>query len=451
MAPPSAPEGYWKRPKVADPALCTNVPGLADNLNGVQSAAKIDLTIGRSDAAYYLWKVAVSSEKGRNEVAKAGCTQRLLDLMVSGSFDAKFHAVGCLQSLIALDETRDAVASSARYIACLGDLLLGKTHDRIQPVAADILHTICLNPELSPRVAPVIPQLVELCRRREPVWAGVEKACYHAACCLQILAGSAAGLRKHMVREGAVPALLNMLHRTSWESKCAAIGGLAMVGTEPGVAGRMAEEPGLVPEIVKLLSTPYDEARISAAKCLSLLATSQDVCHAIMAEGGLPPLVALLKPVVSDSGQQKKKKKSKKGQQLPPILQQGIVHGSACLMHLSFIDENRKLLAESGGLPTVVELLNDKNVEIFQNCSRICVNLAMDAEIRPLLKDLHAPEHILLVHERLLISPKKQAPAGPKAEEEAGKAAEAAEAGEGAGPPASPRADPSVEDRPRGK
>ena len=119
-------------------------------------------------------------------------------------------------------------------------------------------------------------------------------------------------------------------------------------------------------------------------------------------------------------------------------------------MHLSFIDENRKLLAESGGLPTVVELLNDRNVEIFQNCSRICVNLAMDAEIRPLLKDLHAPEHILLVHERLLISPKKQAPAGPKAEE-AGKAAEAAEAGEGAGPPASPRADPSVEDRPRGK
>ena len=167
MAPPSAPEGYWKRPKVADPALCTNVPGLADNLNGIQSAAKIDLTIGRSDAAYYLWKVAVSSEKGRNEVAKAGCTQRLLDLMVSGSSDAKFHAVGCLQSLIALDETRDAVASGARYIACLGDLLLGKTHDRIQPVAADILHTICLNPELSPRVAPVIPQLVELCRRRE--------------------------------------------------------------------------------------------------------------------------------------------------------------------------------------------------------------------------------------------------------------------------------------------
>ena len=72
-----------KEPKEYD--IRDDVPVLAQNLCGIQSAAKVQLTLSKSEAALYLWTHTIANDKQRLEIAKLGALTWMVHLSLNTS------------------------------------------------------------------------------------------------------------------------------------------------------------------------------------------------------------------------------------------------------------------------------------------------------------------------------------------------------------------------------
>jgi len=384
---------------------------------GRAQAAKNPLTISRSDAAYYLWKLSAIGDRQRVEIGKAGCLSRLIDLLINGPAEGRYAALGVLATMVHLDDLREIVAgqhTGARNIAAIADLMLGEQHFRSQTLAAQVLVDLAAFPECVVKIMAVIPQLTEACRRKEPVWAGAFQTATCAATTLYILGSldelpetasrraQTVNVRAQIVRTGALEPLCGMLGWGSAPVADAAVAALSCVVVEPGAAEAMVGL-GAVPHLVRLLDSPLDRSRAKAAKCLMCLAYSEAMSAEIFAAGAVPPLCAMLRPQVPvDPG--KKKKKKKKGA-LPPMLHEGVVYACGALRHVTFSAPARRPVVDAGVLPVFVEHLKSKDLDIFQHVTGILYNLSLEKSLRPFLEMFKTPGYLTnSLHERLLLA-----------------------------------------------
>ncbi len=417
QAPPAC--GGAKRPRGGSTRACG---GISERLTGAgrgrAQAAKNPLTIARSDAAYYLWKLAAIGDRQRVEIGKAGCLSRLIDLLINGPAEGRYAALGVLATMVHLDDLREIVAgqhTGARNIAAIADLMLGGQHFRSQTLAAQVLVDLAAFPECVVKILAVIPQLTEACRRKEPVWAGAYQTATCAATTLYIL-GSVEELpetasrraqnvnvRAQIIRAGALEPLCGMLGWGSAPVADAAVAALSCVVVEPGAAEAMVGL-GAVPHLVRLLESPLDRSRAKAAKCLMCLAYSDAMLAEIIAAGAVPPLCAMLRPQVPvDPG--KKKKKKKKKDALPPMLQEGVLYACGALRHVTFSAPARRPVVDAGVLPVFVEHLKSKDLDIFQHVTGILYNLSLEKSLRPFLEMFKTPGYLTnSLHERLLLA-----------------------------------------------
>mmetsp|Transcript_42346 Transcript_42346/g.135588 ORF Transcript_42346/g.135588 Transcript_42346/m.135588 type:complete len:348 (-) Transcript_42346:415-1458(-) len=328
-----------------------SVPALAENLCGLQSVAKVQLTLTKSEAAHYLWALAVQSNARKIEIAKANCLGYLVTLVGNGSQEGKYNAVGCLQHLTKCEDIRPDIIynlAGVKQLTSIAKLLTGP-HDRSRVCAAILLNQLSLIPEFS-KMTVAIPYLVELLGITEPDWAGISVARSNAAVCLRNLAVTKE-LRMQIYKDGGIPNLINMLGGggNSIEGRTAAVSCLNILAEDDtGIQGLL--KGNAIPALCRILEQPHNmdtiESKANAAGCLWNIVLEERTRMQVAREGGVPHLVMLLKGLAGEGGGKAKKKgKGKKDPPLPPAVDMAQRNAAGTIWHLSFSDENKVGLA----------------------------------------------------------------------------------------------------------
>ena len=89
-----------------------------------------------------------------------------------------------------------------------------------------------------------------------------------------------------------------------------------------------------------------------------------------------------------------KKKKGKKEPPLPPGMAEAQRSATGCLRQLSLLKANKLLIAEHGGIPPIVPLLDAKDEQTRANANGLLLSLGMEPSNRDLMKKAKVPDYI---------------------------------------------------------
>ncbi|GHP02905.1 hypothetical protein PPROV_000166000 [Pycnococcus provasolii] len=391
------------------PEIQQNVQQLFENLQGNQAISKYQLTMTKSMAAFYLWRLVLVSEMKKAEIVKVGSLPHLAKLAATGDESARYNAIGALLTLAASPEIREKMCDSQLVTACAR--CLGYGHDRTKANAAQLLALFGELSPLVPKLVPILKQVLEASGSSDPGWANGAAS---QACCLQVVRYIAvsppgsAGLkdgqtwRPALLEVGAVPALVYAVeHGRLPDSRAHALVSLEALCSEKSVP-EMLMQLNALPHFAKCLSDAHDESRAASASLLFTLSTELERMESLLP--AIPALVSMLNPKVPEP-EGKKKPKKKKAPALPPALAQGVRHATACLRHLSFLDDAKEDIVKCGAIPFVVKGLEFKkkgmDVEWFEYATGLLYNLAMMPEHTAALEEAKAPKYISKpLHER---------------------------------------------------
>eukprot|EP00240_Pyramimonas_obovata_P013639 CAMPEP_0118949664 /NCGR_PEP_ID=MMETSP1169-20130426/50053_1 /TAXON_ID=36882 /ORGANISM="Pyramimonas obovata, Strain CCMP722" /LENGTH=231 /DNA_ID=CAMNT_0006896353 /DNA_START=188 /DNA_END=879 /DNA_ORIENTATION=- len=206
--------------------ISNNLNLLAENLCGNQSLAKQQLTLTRGEAAYYVWRHAISSEGKRQEIAKKfTCIPYLLQLVGGGDTFSQHVAIGCLQFLAHSEDLRELIITRGYGDKSLGNVvkLLEGDHDRTKVRSAALLYQVCQVPEIAVLMRDYLPAIISCLEPTESQWAGSEDTRAFAAGILRSfshcdfspelvnLLPEGTNVRAQLLEEGALPPILNLM------------------------------------------------------------------------------------------------------------------------------------------------------------------------------------------------------------------------------------------------
>jgi len=412
-----------------------NLPALVDNCIGNQSQAKIQLTLTRGEAAYFIWRHAVLSEAKRSEIMRLGTVTSLLQLLDKGNKEGRYAATGCLQYLVMQEDFMQLVcgaATGAKNIANFARVLV-ESHDRPKVCAAACLYSIACKPEYVTKLVPVVPQLIAATMTAEPKWAGVEHARTYAAGCLSNLAwidtlGESMSYRerdttyfkRELIAHGAISAMVKLMHDGLPEAQAHAVRTLRSLLLLEEAVELVMQERGLVQELVRVLIEGTDEGRSNAAGCVMSLCTEEAHTRTFTEAGAIQPLVAMLAPKIAEPPAGKKPKKKKKAPAMPPALAEGIVRASGALWHLSFDDRNKTAIADMECIPVLVKLIEMKgkkwkiNMDLYRHVSGLLYNLSLESSNKHTMRESKTPAYLSdPLHERWLTEPLRRPVTAP--------------------------------------
>ena len=89
-----------------------------------------------------------------------------------------------------------------------------------------------------------------------------------------------------------------------------------------------------------------------------------------------------------------KKKKGKKDPPLPPGMAEAQRSATGCLRQLSILKANKLLIAEHGGIPPIVPLLDAKDEQTRANANGLLLSLGMEPSNRDIMKQSKVPDYI---------------------------------------------------------
>ena len=390
-----------------------NVQQLFENLQGNQAISKYQLTMTKSMAAFYIWRLILLSAIKKAEIVKVGSLPHLSRLAQYGDTYAKYNAVGALLTLATSPDIRDKMCDQS-LVNAVSRILLN-THDRTRTNAAKLLALFAEAPYHLPKLANVLPAVIEASRSAGSDWAhgdlAQERVLFVARQLAVALPGSD-GLkpdqtwRPNFLQVDGVTKLLKIVETAALpESRAHALVSLESLCSEKGVPQQLVDLGGL-PLFAKCLSDAFDESRAASASLLFTLTTELDRMETLIP--AIPALVAMLNPKVPEPEGKKKKPKKKKGANLPPALANGVRFATACLRHLSFIDEAKLSIVQCGAIPFVVKGLEFRkkgmDIEWFEHATGLLYNLAMVGDHKANLEAAKAPKYISRpLHEAWLI------------------------------------------------
>ena len=133
----------------------------------------------REDCLYHIWRHGATAS-GRQEIAKAGCLPRIVDLLDKAprGSPARFYALGCLRQFAAAANHSSGGSSSsssptaafldlvmswsgAKLVRAAAEVLRDPAHPRSQAEAVGVLVPIANNPETLGRLTAVVTHFVD--------------------------------------------------------------------------------------------------------------------------------------------------------------------------------------------------------------------------------------------------------------------------------------------------
>eukprot|EP00241_Pyramimonas_parkeae_P001848 CAMPEP_0114253164 /NCGR_PEP_ID=MMETSP0058-20121206/16240_1 /TAXON_ID=36894 /ORGANISM="Pyramimonas parkeae, CCMP726" /LENGTH=429 /DNA_ID=CAMNT_0001367179 /DNA_START=240 /DNA_END=1526 /DNA_ORIENTATION=+ len=386
-----------------------NLAVLAENLCGNQAMAKTQLILTRGEAAYYVWRQAITGDDKRQEIArKFACIPWLLQLISGTDNFTKHSAIGCLQFLAHSEDLRELIIQRGYGDKALGNVvkMLEGDHDRTRVRAAALLYQVCQVADIVFMLKDYLRVVVHLLQPQPHKWAGGEDARAFAAGILRCFAHcdynddfknslpEGQTMKGALVAEGVVKPLVELMMTGNTMAQTESVSLLAVLSEEEGVALEILEMGGL-PTLVRLLEKGQDEARAHAAGVILLIAVEPEYMDMIAQAGAIAPLVNLLSPP-DDRGLQlvKKTKTKRKGAALPPAIELGMQNAAGALRHLSFHDPCIKPIVEAKAIQPLVKLLDSRNVQTFQHATGVLYNIALDAQHYEELVAAKAPEYL---------------------------------------------------------
>mmetsp|Transcript_24740 Transcript_24740/g.41341 ORF Transcript_24740/g.41341 Transcript_24740/m.41341 type:complete len:694 (+) Transcript_24740:414-2495(+) len=247
----------------------------------------------KSNAVQALRNVVALGDAYRVAVVEAGALPPLMELLRSGSDEARANAAEVLGNLTFDDddmETVDFVAAGA--IPGLVEMLRGGS-DEGRGKAAWVLRKLMASNHANKAAvteASALPPLVELLR------TGSKEGRANAAGALGILlSGNDTSSRVAVAKADAMPLLVELLRCGSNEGRAEAAGALSNLGCDDANKAAIVAAGGIAP-LVELLGGGLEEGRAKAAAALANIASSDDAKKtAVVWVGALAPLVKVLR------------------------------------------------------------------------------------------------------------------------------------------------------------
>ena len=282
----------------------------------------------KAEAAGAIWALADHHKANMTSIASAGAIAPLVTLLATGSTRAQEHAANALASL-----SLDLVDNLTQVTALLVGLLGTGDLDAKSSAAASLWRLVKENPdsEHSIAAAGTASDLVTLLKR------GSDEARGYALWSLSLSIDE--GNQATVLAEGGIPRLISMLTSSDLptrEQSAAALARLAFKNADTQVA--IAKTGGIEPLISMLEAEETGGvAQEFAAAALAELAMLSDNRASIVGDGGIAPLVALLRSG-GDMGKR---------------------HAAAALARLARgADATQAMIAQAGAVSPLVGLLS---------------------------------------------------------------------------------------------
>ena len=200
--------------------------------------------------------------------AQADGIPRLVELLKTGSAEAKSYAAAAIGNLAVNNDNNKVSIAKAGAIPLLVELLKTGSDEAKTKAAAALANLAgCAKDEVSIAEAGAIPPLVELLE------TGSAEAKTQAARALGNLAGCAKN-KVSIAEAGAIPPLVELLKTGSADAKTNAAAALANLASNNANNKVSISEAGAIPPLVELLKTGRAKAKTTAAGALLRLAVN---------------------------------------------------------------------------------------------------------------------------------------------------------------------------------
>ena len=278
-------------------------------------------------------------------------------------YDLRFEGGGTLEDLKAKVARLRVAIANVGGIAPLVELLRSGS-DNAKKHAAEVLLDLTCNNATAAAVAAAgaIAPLVELVRSGSEgtaEWRASENGWRASACAAAALGSLAAenDANKVAIAEaGAIAPLIELVRSSSEKAKEHAARTLHNLAINATNAAAIAVAGGIEP-LVELLRSAFDDTKTCVAEALTNLASSHANQVAIVKAGAISPLLELAR-----SGSEKAKEAA-----------------AATLNRLAYNDANAVAIAEAGGSEPLVELVRGGSEDAKEEAAGALMNLADNA------------------------------------------------------------------------
>lgn len=329
----------------------------------------------RVQSAAALWALTHENAANKATVAKLGGIEPLVTLLVTGGSAESFEqACGAIASLCAKHtENRELIAK----------LIFARLNSRIAMVqtpggAVRVLSAVAKlcsgsNPnQLAIAKAGCVPSVIMWLSGGFDAAAqgavNMEAQC-EAAHALLDIATNNEPLQGLIVRSSGIPPLIDLVSSTNLATQGSAVRSLWHLASNAESAIAIAESGGIPPLCTMLCSEDVQAQELAAVVISRLLKSSTSVSLIVAKVGGIVPLVQLLRDG-SPAGQQQ---------------------AVCAIAEVGLVPENRPLISEAGGIPSLASLLTCGVVGTPETAARALANLARDDAETP--DDGGAPVH----------------------------------------------------------
>ena len=306
----------------------------------------------KDECAAAILALATDHQGNKDVIVKVGGLDQLLGLLVTGKTDKSQECVAGTLAALASKHLDNRQLIAKRLVGLVSGSSAARSSDcaeRVLKACSSFVSDSATNQVAIAKIGGIPPLITWL----NSTMAITQAAAAHAVLCL---ACDNLNTQAFLAKSDAIPALLALVHKSSAEAQEYATRALWYMASQEEIRQQIASSGGIKP-FVSMLAADGDVApELAAIMLVRLTRSHPDVSIQITEQGGILPLVKLVEIGTPGSQQQ----------------------AAHCLAELALVPKTRDLIANAGGIETLIKQLVNPTLGTPEASARVLAHLAHD-------------------------------------------------------------------------